>query len=1370
MTQKYILGLDLGSVSLDAAVLNDKHELIFSRYVRVNAAPRQALKEMAMELSKAFPDGFQAAVVTGSGKDLVNKALDIAMVNEIVAHGFFAAMHAGDGRISVIEIGGQDSKFITVDAYGPVDYAMNEVCAAGTGSFLDVQAERLGLDIKEFAELAAKATEIPPVAGRCSVFAKTDIIHLQQKGVPVDQIAAGLCYALARNYLAGLVRGRRIYKPVFFQGGVANNKAVVKAFRELLDLDPDQMVIPENPGLAGAIGSALLAQKQGKPLSADTLSAFAGSQSGPKVLVEVKKGLNKDMLSEALEVMQWSRRPRPGEDVLIGVDVGSVSTDAVVMDTNGELLGWAYLMTAGQPLRAITRAMEFFGKVLDPKDVLAVGTTGSGRHLAKAILNADLAVDEITAQTGGVAFVYPDTDTIIEIGGQDSKFIRVRAGEVDSFEMNRACAAGTGSFLQEQAYRLSIDLKKEFATLAMSATQVPRLNAKCTVFMESDLVHHVQQGVDKAGLAAGLANSVVRNYIETTASGKAFGKNIVLTGGVAHNAAVVKAFMQEFPDSKVTTHPHPGLSGAMGAGLLAGKMHKGRTSFTGFGMPADLQVSSFECSQCENLCEVNVFNLKGKKHYFGDLCGMYSERTLTQQKGHDLVERAAALLNSALKVQSHRDKGKPVVAFPEALLFKDLMPFYYEFFKQLGFRIVSSGPVTKKKLDTGLRMLPAEVCLPVKVMFGQVAYLLDHGFDRIFIPNPSTGEEGVMCPYVNGAGSMLKSAFNREFLMLPLVPGRRGSERDYLVHRASLLLERDKSTVEKALKMAEEAQGVFRRVIQETPDQGRKTALLLGKPYNAGDRFVNLTLTSKLAARGFDVIAWWQIPQAFAAKPDEEMPPTWQFSRRMVRAARYALTQPMVFPVIVTNFGCGPDAFTVNYIQQTLGERPHIVLEFDEHRQDAGLDTRLDAFTHRVNLWLERNDESRVPKQVSVSVATAKRKDSKVFLPYFAPHVHAFAGALEAEGIESEILPLPDDAALQLAEQVTGGNECHPFKLIMGDLVKLERAGRLPKNSAYLFPVVLTSKCIVTQYQPAMTRFINLLGRPDVDIIGAAGTTLLERFGFSFVMNLDKGLIAVDYLYRYKRELTPYAKDKKLLQTAFEKGLEAIHKGQAKDEILSGVDQAIQWMKQVPVDKSSMGQRPIIGIVGDVYTRVNPAANLYLFNMLEDLGCEVWPAATVIDVSIMGTQIEVRDYIRTRQLRSLPMAWAQTAIQEVHLRQIRNRFEGLVRNLVDMDGSRIARLTQDIFPDNADLLVRLNLGEAVDFALKGVHGIINAFCQNCMVGTSSAAVFGKLKPLIGDIPLMSLVFSGQEDTHVRNRVEAFVYRARRYKAERDKRE
>lgn len=363
MDKRPVLGLDLGSVSLDAAVIGPDNELLFSRYARVNAAPAQALKTMAADLAEAFARGFSMAMVTGSGKDLVNNALGIPMVNEIVAHGFAAASYSS-GTVSVIEIGGQDSKFITVDEFGPVDYAMNEVCAAGTGSVLDVQAERLGMSIEKFADMASGATDIPPVAGRCSVFAKTDIIHLQQKGTPVDQIAAGLCYALARNYLAGMVRGRRIYKPVIFQGGVANNAAVVKAFQDLLNLGTDEMLIPENPGLAGAMGAALLARKNGGPLGPERLKEFSMSGSGPRVTVSIKNGLNNENPGTALEEIEWISRPGPLDRVRLGVDVGSVSTDAVVLSEHGRLLGWAYLMTAGKPLGAIARAMEAFGRVL----------------------------------------------------------------------------------------------------------------------------------------------------------------------------------------------------------------------------------------------------------------------------------------------------------------------------------------------------------------------------------------------------------------------------------------------------------------------------------------------------------------------------------------------------------------------------------------------------------------------------------------------------------------------------------------------------------------------------------------------------------------------------------------------------------------------------------------------------------------------------------------------------------------------------------------------------------------------------------------------------------------------------------------------
>ncbi len=264
MEERRYLGIDLGSVSLDGVVLDDAGRICWQAYRKVRGRSRDAVASLCRELLEEYVHPqkvttFAGAMATGSGKEIVQELLGIPAVNEIVAHGH-AAAGLLEGRGSVIEIGGQDSKFILVDQKGAADYAMNELCAAGTGAFLDVQAERLGLSIEALSAMAAAAEHVPAMAGRCSVFAKSDIIHLQQRGVPVDQIVAGLCHALARNYVANLIRGREVVKPVVFQGGVALNQGVLRAFKDILSLADSEMLRPEMPHLAGAIGAAQLAR------------------------------------------------------------------------------------------------------------------------------------------------------------------------------------------------------------------------------------------------------------------------------------------------------------------------------------------------------------------------------------------------------------------------------------------------------------------------------------------------------------------------------------------------------------------------------------------------------------------------------------------------------------------------------------------------------------------------------------------------------------------------------------------------------------------------------------------------------------------------------------------------------------------------------------------------------------------------------------------------------------------------------------------------------------------------------------------------------------------------------------------------------
>jgi predicted CoA-substrate-specific enzyme activase len=423
------------------------------------------------------PDRIASMVGTGSAGRALCELLNVDFVNELICQSA-AIRHLRPTVRTLIEMGGQDSKIIFLSSTNEsesstsgddmVDFAMNTNCAAGTGSFLDQQATRLGVDIEtEFGRLAMKSEAPPRVAGRCSVFAKTDMIHLQQQATPVHDIVAGLCLGLARNLKSSLCQGKNIVSPVAFCGGVAANAGVARALEELFELGQGGLIIPEQHAVTGAIGAALVQMRQGPG---------SGSVQEPRVILSklddyIKRGRKIGHRLEALaqpshpvpaskvhsEILDEARATGRKIPVFLGIDVGSISTNVVAMDEHKRILSKAYLMTAGRPLEAVRQGLEIVGKeVRDLVEILGAATTGSGRYLTGDFVGADLVINEITAQATGAAIVDPTVDTIFEIGGQDSKYISLEDGVVVDFEMNHACAAGTGSFLEEQAERLGM--------------------------------------------------------------------------------------------------------------------------------------------------------------------------------------------------------------------------------------------------------------------------------------------------------------------------------------------------------------------------------------------------------------------------------------------------------------------------------------------------------------------------------------------------------------------------------------------------------------------------------------------------------------------------------------------------------------------------------------------------------------------------------------------------------------------------------------------------------------------------------------------------------------------------------------------------
>ena len=1380
------LGVDLGSVSLDGMVIDTEGRVLWHAYRKVQGRSRDAVAMLCRQLREEWLRPSQVtslagAMATGSGKEVVREMLAIPAVNEIVAHGTAAALFAG-GSASVIEIGGQDSKFILVDAKGPYDYSMNELCAAGTGAFLDVQAERLGLSIEELSAMAAAAETVPPMAGRCSVFAKSDIIHLQQRGVPVDQIVAGLCHALARNYVANLIRGRRIIKPVVFQGGVALNDGVIRAFKDILDLTDDDVRRPEMPHMAGALGAALLARSSPAVLSGAAVERAAArvGTGGPGAGNFTARAWRMDAgadLMRNLESCEAFTQPVPGAKVFIGLDVGSISTKAVALSAAGVLLAQVYIFTAGKPLAAVSRALGLLAEKISGTEIAGAGVTGSGRKLAGYAVGADLVVDEITAQARGACFGLAGADTIIEIGGQDAKFIRVgEDGTVQDFEMNRACSAGTGSFIQEQAVRLGVDLKEEFARLALGSLTPLPFTSRCTVFMESDLVHHIQQGVPLPDLLMGVSQAVVENYIDRVVQGRKFGSHIVMQGGVARNRAVVQAFRTKLAGAEVVVHPHPGVSGAIGMAILTMEMCRQQgsaaspfsSSFKGFGFSTEHRMSSFVCQGCENRCEVSTFRFAEGTFHFGDLCGRYSEALSGLEPGRNMTPD---LFDPSLA-------GDPAhavatVGVPRALLFQEFYPFWRRYFSELSIHLVVSAPPGSETLALAMARLPAETCLPVKLLFGHVAALEREGIDTVFIPSMSRLLDGVSCPYIQHGAAMIQANFDSlRVLALPLAPGLGAREKERLSLQVAELFGVAGADADRAYDAAAAELEEFRLAIRyDTRSAGprpRPLALLMGKPYNIGDRFANMSLADKLAKAGFDVVSHEQlgVPDDFTL-PAEYNSVTWAFSRRMLKTGMWISACHDIYPVVVGNFGCGPDSFTFPLLQEIFTRRPSLFLEFDEHRADAGLSTRIEAFAHRVAGWRAKEIAGREKGRDGAAGVDRTKKDhgpstrepaSEYIIPYFSDHAFAFAGAIMAEGIKARVLPLPDHASYEAGVEISGGKQCHPFQLIAGDLIKLARSGELPRGAAYLLPT-MESNCLITQYVPTMQLYMERLERDDVRVINVNSMELFDRFGAMFVFNLGKAILGIEYLSRMRFEMRPYELEKGAVDRAYRAALDTILQNQAANRVNRGIMAAARLLDAVPT--RARGGKPVIAITGDAYTRINPVANGGLFDLLEELGCEVWPSPTLVDVIMTGQEVRARRFWEAGRPLDMMSAWGRVLVNNLGAGYVMKNFQGRLANLTEPHAHEILRFTEGLLPGEPELLVTMNVAKHVDFVNKGVDGILNVYCLNCLVGTATTSIFRRLAERTAGVPIMPLVFDAMGGTHIRNRVEAFVHRVER---------
>ena len=1380
------VGLDVGSISADLAVMDEDGAVLDTRYVRIFGRPHEvALEELEKVLEEY--DDIRGLSVTGSAAKVIGELLGVPFINEIVAHSRATGRFHPDVR-TIIEVGGTESKLIELEqtSHGPrvSDFAMNALCAAGTGSFLDQQASRLKVSIEEFSRLALKSENPPRVAGRCSVFAKSDMIHLQQQGTPDYDIIAGLCYAMARNFRTSVGMGKEFRPPVAFQGGVAANVGMVRAFRDVLGLGEDGLIIPEHFGCMGAIGAVLQAVADGRDC------AFEGLEPMREYVSEKHADADRlDPLENDDYPIDISTKPLPdGEqkvDAYVGVDVGSISTNVVVIDEDRNVVGRCYLMTQGRPLEAVKKALyEVGSEIGDRVNVRGCVTTGSGRYLTGAFVGADIIKNEITTHARGAVEMDRRVDTIFEIGGQDAKYMSLENGAVVDFAMNKVCAAGTGSFLEEQAERLDLKIEEEFAREALGSPEPCQLGDRCTVFMENDVNFYQQRGVDRRDLVGGLCYSIVYNYLNRVVEDRKVGDVIFFQGGVAFNRGVKAAF-EAVTGKKVIVPPHHDIMGAIGAAIIAQEEGPGESGFRGFDLrDVDYELKTFECTNCSNRCEIHKVSIEGQEPlFYGSRCGRFDRKE--KKKGAHLPrlfqEREEALLHTYDRDEPEAPIGVRV-GVPRMMTFFDLYPFWKAFFTELGCEVVLSEPTNRQVIQAGNDVMTTETCFPITVAHGHVQRMLSGETDYILAPSvvdlPEESPDvarSYTCPLAHGLPYLLKAALDLPEdgpqLLSPILHFERGrKDVDDRLRDVAARIGAPRGRVKQATEAAWRAWDRFRdtllkrgtQILEELPED-EHAVVVISRPYNGCDAGMNLAIPDKLRDLGVLAIPLDMLPLDMEGLGEDFPHMYWKYGQRILAGADFISDRSNLHALYITNFRCGPDSFISKFFDRVLGE-PYLTIEVDQHSADVGAITRCEAFIDSFeSIHPAPRGEAR-GEDLFFDIRESSRPLT-IYIPHMDDHGVMMAAVLRSSGVHAEALPMSDHESLELGRQVTTGKECYPCILTTGDIIKRTRRPDFDPERAAFFMAQATGPCRFGQYHKFHRMVLDELGYEDVPMVVLDQTQQfsdhVKAFGPNFYRNCWQLLVTVDFLQKMVRETRPREVNEGETDRVYRECLELLTQvAEEKGDYMAAATEARDRLLAVETDNTD--SRPLIGVVGEIYVRSNEFANNFLVRRLEDLGAQV--LLPTLQEWINYVSYDRRELCRQEsRWWSFLKEWATEFVARWDEARIARIFDGAIQHMPrEAPAGEVVEEGSHYLHPTVKGEAILSMGRAVEYVHHGLNGVVNVAPFGCMPGALVNGLLERFREEHDSMPVLKLAFDGVEQTTERTLLEAFVHQARQH--------
>ncbi|MGI6295466.1 MAG: acyl-CoA dehydratase activase [Armatimonadota bacterium] len=1406
------IGFDVGSDAVKAIAILEDGSIELLGIAGIKGQPILRIKEMLESI--LAQRGVKRAIcgVTGAGASTLKDLIGVDSIHEPNALAASIDELYPEVR-TVIEMGRESQKYLLFER-DPVsgrllveDSNLGNKCASGSGSFLDHMAVRLNYDgIEEFAQVALHVENPASLSGRCAVFTESDITHLYQKGTPRDRIAAGVHQAISRNYRSAIARGKEFRDKIIFIGGVSENPAVLRFLSEELELG-NRLSVPEHNRTLGAIGAAMRAEAE-----IDIRDAIEILEEHIKRPLEYP-GCEPIAISNSVTsqyrraAFQDSNIPTDIERAALGVDIGSVSTKAaLVTEVDGEFVVLAshYRRTDGDPLSAVRDTLAQIKNQIDERGLkigkISAATTGSGRYLTADYIGAELVRNEISAQASGAQAYSREVDTIFEIGGQDSKYIRLDGDVIIDFEMNKACAAGTGAFLEKQADRLGIPLE-EFGDVALRNTRPPDLDWTCTVFSESAMVYYQQNNVPIEDLAAGICLASVKNYLNKNVGSREIGKKIAFQGAVAFNKGMVAAY-ETVLGREVVVAPYPHITGAVGAARLAYLANPEVSTFRGFDAIADAkyEISSFECKSCPNRCDVNTFQMEsGPKYFYNDRCEKFSAAHKKNLGAHlpDLFAEREQMMMSAYQPRENRASTGVKIGIPRGLMFSELYPLYNAFLSELGFEVVPSDPTNKRIIEMGLDVAIGEPCFPFKVAHGHYMDLIAKGVDIIFSPRVISTEQpnsnmrqAQTCPYLQAAPDVISSCvgvtergIRHISPTLHLKRGKRHLENVFVGIGKQLGIKPKQARA--ALEIGLKTLYDFRRKIDErgaevlrNMPRDQMAFVVIGRPYTLWDPAVNMDIGKKIQDLG--ILA---IPQDFLPLESADIADSWPnaYSRQIQKklmAARLIRQDSRLRAVVVTYFACGPDSFGNPFFKDEIGE-PCYVMQIDEHTADAGVITRIEAFADTAAKGKAKHTEVIRTDDASITKLGGRR----LWIPYASEAARVLAGCMRAYGIDAEALPRSEDIGLNLARQAISEDVCLPALMTTEDMLQRVNSPDFDPSKEAFFQGNAEGPCRFGMYSMLQRRILDKLGHKDVDIVTLGSKSEHGGLGTMFALVSWDALTCHDLLFKLLQRTRPYEIEKGASEALFEKYLQKViglipeHKRKVESNKLAAIlntrhlDEYRELLRRAAEDFSLIPMRnetrPLVGVVGEFYVRLHDGANQDILRKLESEGAETWLApmteffsyANFIGKILSGDRLrdaglnkdELIEYIG-RSLNAKLINKEEHALFSATL-PFMDGYDDIGSEEVINEGVKYLNYN---FGGEAIC----SMGKSEDFAKRGLAGIVSVIPFNCMPGNTVTALSQSLRRRHGNLPFLNLDYDGFIDASREAKIVSFMWQVK----------